>query len=183
MKLQITLSHLISLFLGVLFLIRKKILFKINNFGLKPMQELKILTYRKKSVEHLFILYQEVSFCNWIIAIFPWQWLFNCRNYKEMTTFECGRMLKLFHYHLRSEHIFWSDNNKDECISLPVYQYDLWEILAYFVMFDNACAKKGNYINLHCNQPWAEHIQKVHVYWVLGLWFFFFKLGKVSLLF
>lgn len=51
-------------------------------------------------------------------------------------------MLKLFHYHLRSEHIFWSDNNKEECISVPVNQYDLWEILAYFVMFDNACAKR-----------------------------------------
>lgn len=34
----------------MLFLIRKKIHFKINNFGLKPMHELKILTYRKKEL-------------------------------------------------------------------------------------------------------------------------------------
>lgn len=146
------------------------------------MHELKILTYRKKSVEHLFILYQEVSFCNWIIAISHDSDFSTAEITRKWLLFECERMLKLFHYHLRSEHIFWSDNNKDECITLPVYQYDLWEILAYFVMFDNACAKKGNYINLHCNQPWAEHIQKVHVYWVLGLWIFL-KLGKVSLLF
>ena len=157
----------------MLFLIRKKIHFKINNFGLKPMHELKILTYRKKSVEHLFILYQEVSFCIIELLQFSHDSDFSTAEItRKWLLFECEIMLKLFHYHLRSEHIFWSDNNKDECISLPVYQYDLWEILAYFVMFDNACAKKGNYINLHCNQPWAEHIQKVHVYWVLGLWIF-----------
>lgn len=147
------------------------------------MHELKILTYRKKSVEHLFILYQEVSFCIIELLQFSHDSDFSTAEItRKWLLFECERMLKLFHYHLRSEHIFWSDNNKDECISLPVYQYDLWEILAYFVMFDNACAKKDNYINLHCNQPWAEHIQIVHVYWVLGLWIFL-KLGDISLLF
>lgn len=126
----------------MLFLIRKKIHFKINIFGLKLMHEVKILTYRKKVLNIFSSCTRKSAFVIELLQFSHDSDFSTAEITRKWLLFECERMLKLFHYHLRSEHIFWSDNNKDECISVPVNQHDLWEILAYFVMLDNACAKR-----------------------------------------